>query len=295
MLALGVGLGSLGMCGCGLLLDGAYLISNKHYDETVQERKPTGRVRTAVEYEASVSVDGSVHLTCEERERRIERASSVQKTFERRGGFDSPVYVGTAVLSGLAAGAISGVIAAICLQKPQDPKAEQLSCLNMLYGAPFAFDVGWSAIRAATAKPAKLVEKHSTEAILALSEKPVRTAALRCDSVRVVLGQAVDHFDPSEADILNGMTDRQARLQDGAVAVAVAPDGTITPKAQPGVLRAWLDDGALDLWVVDAEDRPHSLHVPRCEVLRPAAGVLAPDAQFKLQQACPPPPPPPQR
>lgn len=294
-LALGVGLSALGTSGCGLLLDSAYLISNKHYDETVQERKPTGRTRTAVEYDAAVSVDGSVHLACAERERRIERASSVQKTFERRGGFDSPVYIGTAVLSGVAAGVVSGVIAAICLQKPEDPKAEQPSCLNMLYAAPFAFDVGWSAIRAATAKPAKLVEKRSTEAVLALSEKPVRTAPLRCDSARVVLGQAVDHFDPSEADILNGVTDRQARLQDGAIAVAVAPDGTITPKAQPDMLRAWLNDGGLGLWVVDAEGKPHSLRVDRCEVLRPAAPALASDAQIKLSQACPPPKPPAQR
>ena len=95
MLAIGLCLSSLGTGGCGLLLDGAYLVSNKRFDESVSERKPTGEVHTAVEYEAAVSADGQVHLRCEERERSVERATSVQKTFERRGSFESGTYIQT--------------------------------------------------------------------------------------------------------------------------------------------------------------------------------------------------------
>ncbi len=295
LLALGLGVTSLGTGGCGLVLDTAYLISNKRYEETVQERKSTGQTHTAVEYDSALGPDGVVRLTCAERERRIERASSVQKTFERRGSFDSTTYLGTAVLSGVTAGVITGVMAALCTQKPEDPKADQLSCLNMVYASPFVLDVAWSSARYATAKPAKLVEKHTSTAVLALSETPVRTAELRCDSVRLVLGEAVERYEPTAAEILNGAEDRPVRLKDGAIAIPVAPDGTVRLRMQPDVVRAWLDNASLALWMVDGQDRPHSLKVERCGVLRSTADVLPRDAQYKLVQACPPPPPPPQR
>lgn len=283
---------TLATSGCGVLLDGAYLVSSKRYDESVPERKPTGQVHTAVEYEAVLGTEGLVHLTCEERERRVERASSVNKTFEYRGSYQAPPYIAAAVLSGLVGGAITGVIAAICTQKPENPTVDQLSCLNMIYATPFAADVGWSVIRAATAKPPKLVKKETSEAVLAFSEKPTRTAPLRCDSVQVVLGDAVG-AEPSAADILGGAeAENRPHLLDGATAVAFAPDGTIALRTQPEVVKAWLDNAALKLWVVDPEGKPHALRVDRCGALRPTADVLASDVRVRLQQACPPPPPP---
>ena len=102
--ALAAGIIAAALCasGCGVTLDVAYLISNKQYNETAEERRPTGQVSTAIEYDAAVSPDGQARLSCEQRERTIDRTWTVEKTFQRRGGFDSSTYVGTASISALS-------------------------------------------------------------------------------------------------------------------------------------------------------------------------------------------------
>lgn len=277
--------------GCGLLLDGVYLIGNKRYNETVQERKPTGQVITQVEYPARVDPTGKPHLACEERERRIERSFSVEKTWEHRGGWDASTYVATAALSGVIAAVTAGALTGICLHTPE-PGHKRVSCYNILYATPFAVDVIYSVIRAKTAKPSKLVDKHTNEASLALAETPSRSTPVDCAAnvQQVMLGALVG---PSDVDALNGRGGgEKAHLADGAIPVALGPDGTLSLADQPAVAHAWAKNDSLALWVVDREGAPRRWEVDRCAVMRPITPMLVGDELMWFLKTCPVSPPP---
>src|SRR5262249_6475221 len=73
------------LSGCGVLLDGAYLISGKQYHESVEQRRPTGEAETRPE--VRFVFDGPrVGVACEAVTRGIDRVWSVDKTWERQGG-----------------------------------------------------------------------------------------------------------------------------------------------------------------------------------------------------------------
>lgn len=294
---LGLAAAALGTTGCGGILDVAYLISDKRTTETVQERTPTGQVHGGVEYEGAAGAGGVVQITCEERERRVERSSSVEKVYRYRGGFSSSPYIGTAVLSGLTAAAVAGVIAVICLNDDTSTRDEKVSCLpNMLFATPFAIDSVYSSIRAATAKTPKLVEKHVAQPVLAFSETPSRTAPATCESARLYLRPGAGPPEQSADDILSGKPPEPAPFfLDGAMAIPLPPDGRVDLHAMPDVVNRWADDATLALWLVGADGRPHRLAVDRCDALKPLLGMIAAGTQSKFLLSCAPPPPAPTR
>jgi hypothetical protein len=291
-LVLGLAASALGTAGCGGLFDVVYLIGNKRTSTTVDERSPTGQVHQRIEYEGRAGSAGVVEVTCEERERRIERASSVEKTYRYRGGYTSAPYIGSAALSAVTTGAVAGVIALVCMNEKDSTQAQKESCLqNMLFATPFAVDTVYSSIRAATAKTPKLIEKRRSNPRLVFSETPSRTAPASCVSARLVLRPMAGPSEQSADDLLSGAPPPPAPLfMDGATAVALPPDGKVDLRSQPEVVSKWADDPGLALWLVGADGRPRRLEVNRCDALKPLLDMLPPPAQTKLLTSCAPKP-----
>jgi hypothetical protein len=270
-----------------MLFDLSYLVGSKRYDESKEERKPTGQVSTSIEYDSVVTPDGQIHLACEERERRIERTFSVSKTYEYRGGYTRGVHVTAAVLSAVAGGAYAGVIAIACNLPPQPgaPDTKRWSCINALYATPFAVDVGWSIIRAINAKPPKLVDKHKDEGRLAFAPIPTRSNPTSCDSIdHVVLGNVQG---PSDLDALNSGTGEGQRLVEGSIPVVRGADGNIQLISQPNVVNAWAKNAGMEFWIINREGKPQPLKVDRCNTLRLTISVMQPTEQSTFFRECP--------
>lgn len=280
----------LGTTGCGAMFDLAYVVGRKRYDQSKEERKPTGQVNTAIEYESALTPDGQIRVSCEERERRIERTFYVSKVYEYRGGYTRSTYLTAAALSAAAGGLVAGIVAIGCNLPPQpgETDVKRWSCINALYATPFAADLGWSLIRAATAKPPKLVDKHKNEGPLAFGEVPTRSAAVSCDSIeRVALGSVTG---ASDVELLNGRESAEPqRLRDDAIPVALGEGGSIQLATQPEVVQAWVRNPALEFWVVNREGKPRPLRVDRCGALRPVFLTIPPADQSMFLQQCPPP------
>jgi len=277
----------LGTSGCGVIFDVAYLVGSKRYDESKEERKPTGQVNTAIEYDSAVAPDGQIRVTCEERERRIERTFSVSKVYEYRGGYTRDKYIASAVLSAVAGGAYAGIIAIACNlpAEPGEKDVKRWSCVNALYATPFAADIGWSIIRAVTAKPPKLVDKHKNEGSIEYSSVPSRRTAVSCDSIdRVVLGNA---FGPTDLEALNGGSGEGQRLADGSIPVTREADGSIKLSSQPAVVNAWVKNPGLQFLVINREGKPRALSVDRCTALRPTISVMQSTEQSMFFRECP--------
>jgi hypothetical protein len=283
--------GLLGSTGCGTLFDITYLIGSKRYEEIKEERRPTGQVNTAIEYDSAVTPDGQIRVSCEERERSIERTFSVNKTYEYRGGFTKNTYIGAAVLSAVAGGAYAGLIAIACNVSPQPgaKDVKQWSCVNALYATPFAADVGWSIMRAVTAKKPKLVDKQKTEGAISYSPIPSRTNVVSCDSIdRVVLGHVFGSTDLQE---LNGRSGDGQRLAEGSIPVARDVDGTIKLGSQPSVVNAWAKNASMEMWAINREGKPRALKVDRCTALRTSISAMEPAGQQLFFRECAPPNP----
>lgn len=291
-LALSLGATALGTSACGGLFDVVYLIGNKHTSTTIDERSPTGQVHSAVEYDGGADQKGSVQIVCEDRERRIERASSVTKNYRYRGGYTQPVYITTTVLSAVWTGAIAGVIALACEKDEKSTEPQKEACLvNMLAATPFAIDMIYSSVRAARAKEPKLVEKTHSNPYLVFSEAPSRAAPVSCDQARLYLRPEGGPPEQRAEDILSNVPpDPAPFFLEGATAIPLPPDGKVTLRDKPEIVQKWADDPRLALWIVGADGRQHKLTVNRCEALKPLADMLPPPAQTKFFLSCAPPP-----
>src|SRR5581483_5844125 len=100
-------LGLLLLCNCGLLFDGAYLLSDKHTTKTEAQRRPTGERET--QPELSLGYDGPrLRVTCEAVTRSVDRVWNVDKVYEYQGGFYqahlTPVIIEGALGTGLGIG-----------------------------------------------------------------------------------------------------------------------------------------------------------------------------------------------
>ncbi|MFO0593607.1 MAG: hypothetical protein U0441_39060 [Polyangiaceae bacterium] len=293
-LALSLALFTPALSGCGGIFDIAYLASHRTTEESVTEHKPTGQTHRALEFEGSAGTAGVLQLTCEDRDRMIERASSVHKTYRYIGGYTSSPYIATAVLSGVTAGAVAGIIALACENDAKSTPEQKTSCLqNMLFATPFAVDSVYSSIRAATAKKPKLIEKEVSSPVLTLSEKPVRAAPVACDASQVFLKDPSGPMELSATQILSGEQEDKTPLSlEGAVRVPVSPEGQIRLGELPELVRYWGDNPSFIFWVVDPDGRAHRLSINRCQALGPVSNLLTPPAQMRLSALCAPPPPP---
>lgn len=146
---------ALAASSCGLLIDGAYLLSgNKSYQD-VEQRRPTGQEQTLPE--RRLSFDGPrVHVVCEDVTRGVDRVWSVHKTYENQGGWYQAHW-----LPVILEGAIGGGLAIAFAAKCNDPTSG-ISCDLMYSTIPFAVDVTYSLIRLLTISPPKLVDKVLT-------------------------------------------------------------------------------------------------------------------------------------
>ena len=166
---------------CGLLIDGAYLLSgNKSYKD-VEQRRPTGQEQTAPE--RRLTFDGPrVHVVCEDVTRGVDRVWNVHKTYENQGGWYQahllPIILEGAIGTGLAIG-----FGVKCGEGA-------LSC-DLLYATiPFAVDVAYSVIRLLMIRPPKLVDKQLTEPHTDAHPTPSASATTACEPDAEIIANA---------------------------------------------------------------------------------------------------------
>lgn len=156
VLALALFVGS--SAGCGLLADGAYVITGGGgYDKRDTQREPTGELERFRLVEVAPTHDGA---RCVERTSAVERRWDVVKRYQYRYGYPS-VHMAFAVLEGVISTIVVAAVAATCTEPDSD-----ISC-NVLWGAlPFGIDALYSTVRAFTVQAPKLVAKERTSPTL---------------------------------------------------------------------------------------------------------------------------------
>ncbi|MBL8949735.1 MAG: hypothetical protein JNK82_03100 [Myxococcaceae bacterium] len=223
---------------CGLLIDGAYLLTDKQYTKSVEQRRPSGERETKPE--VRLAFEGSrMRVACEDVTRGIDRVWLVDKTYEYQGGFHRahwlPIILEGAIGAGLAIGL--GL-------KCGDP-ASRIDC-NLLYATiPFGVDVGYSVIRLFTTEPAKLVNKQiSTRSAQPSAEPMARTAA----------------WCPPEVEVVVQSTNDPLR-------VPVAPNGELSLELQQRIISSAVKNRDTRVLVVAPEGQRGET-LSRCELLR---------------------------
>lgn len=159
---------------CGLLIDGAYLISGKNSYKDVEQRRPTGQVQTGPE--RRLTIDGSrVRVACEDVTRGVDRVWSVHKTYEHQGGWYQAHWL-PVLLEGIIGGGLAIGLGSRCA----DPTSG-VDC-NLLYGTiPFAVDVTWSLLRLLMIRPPKLVDKKLTQPRTDVHPTPTAKTTIACE------------------------------------------------------------------------------------------------------------------
>lgn len=146
----------LSFSSCGLIFDGAYLLSDKTTVQSVEQRRPTDQTQTAPE--ARLRFDSNrVGVVCESVTRSVDRVWNVQKTYEYQGGWPYVHWVPVFLEGLIGAGSAIGIGV-----KCADPTSN-ISC-DLLYATiPLGVDVIYSMVRALTIEPPKLTNKTLTE------------------------------------------------------------------------------------------------------------------------------------
>lgn len=158
---------------CGLLIDGAYLLSGKHSYKDVEQRRPTGQVQTGPERRLTFE-SAHVRVACEEVTRGVDRVWSVHKTYENQGGWYQAHWL-PVILEGIIGGGLAIGLGSRCT----DPSSG-ISC-DLLYGTiPFAVDVTYSLLRLLMIRPPKLVDKRLTEPRTDVHPTPTAKSTTAC-------------------------------------------------------------------------------------------------------------------
>ena len=269
---------ALALSGCGLLVDGAYLLGDGRYSDSAEERAPTGETAVRMETDLAREADGALVLGCTRRTREVERSWQVTRTFQHQGSFDADTYAGTAMLDGLLGTLIAGTLLTVCQQDDSN-----LSCWNAVWAAPFALDLGYSLVRRATAEPAVLVDKSRSADRLRYAEPPLAEEPATCDWVTSLwIGGATG---PSDEALLSGEGTGTRALADGAIELSLGPDGLVT--LSPEAATSWAGQSWATVWALDAEGVPHPVRADRCALLRDHAGGFTGTALETFQIDCP--------
>lgn len=174
--------------GCGLLIDGAYLLSDGHSHESVVQRRATGQSETAPERRL-VFEGPNLRVACEEVTRGVDRVWTVEKDFEYQGGWYQAHWL-PVILEGAIGAALAIGLGVRC----QDPTAE-LDC-HLLYATiPFGVDVSYSLVRLLMIDPPKLVDKRATTPHTEHHSDPSNRAEIACEADTTVV--ASDRSAPS--------------------------------------------------------------------------------------------------
>jgi hypothetical protein len=139
--------------GCGLIIDGAYLLSDKHTTKDVEQRRPTGQEETKPELRLAFEGE-HLRVACEDVTRGVDRVWNVHKDYEYQGGFYQAHWL-PVLLEGVIGGALAIGLTISC----HDPTST-VKC-DLVYGTiPFGVDVAYSLVRLLMIDPPKLVDKR---------------------------------------------------------------------------------------------------------------------------------------
>ena len=169
--------------GCGLLIDGVYLLTDRHSHQSVEQRRPTGE--SEVSPERRLVFEGpNLRVACEDVTRGVDRVWTVEKDFENQGGWYQAHWL-PVILEGTIGAALAIGLAVKC----PDP-ASNLNC-NLLYGTiPFGVDVSYSLVRLLTVDPPKLVDKHATTPQTEHHADPTNREEIACAPDTMVVASA---------------------------------------------------------------------------------------------------------
>jgi hypothetical protein len=254
---------ALALSGCGLIIDGAYLLSSGKDTKSAEQRRPTGQVEKAFEHEVTLTpptrygAPGGVQLRCQNVEHGIDRVWNVQKTYENQGGWHL-VHWAPIIIEGIIGGALAIGISVTCSRGESD--------CNLLYGTiPFGVDVLYSAIRLATIDPPKLVDKQRTDVRTETRKDAVTQTTVACEpDARIAVGRSA--VDPV------------------ALQVRVDPSGMVTPFDVQRVVQALATQPDARLWWLSGTAGPGETALSRCEALQALTGRLGLGCQPPQQQ-----------
>ena len=226
--------------GCGLLIDGAYLLTDRHTHQQVEQRRPTDQSETKPE--RRLAFEGpELRVACEDVTRGVDRVWTVDKDFEYQGGLYQAHWI-PVLLEGIIGGALAIGIGVRC----QDPTS-QISC-NLLYGTiPFGIDVSYSLVRLLTINPPKLVDKRLTAPHTEARSEPSSRVAVACDSETTVVATA-------------------PAAQGARVQFPVEPHGWVRPEDQAELIAYTLKHHGTQVALYSG-NRQVTPDVGRCELL----------------------------
>lgn len=242
---------AMGLSGCGLLLDGAFLVSSGKYSKDDVETKRTGLAQVQLEHEVRVA-QGQVWLACEDVQRTMERQWNVHRDYQYVNGWPSVHWL-PLIVETIVGGALGIGFGLEC------GKTHEAASCNALWAVPpLALDAIYSAVRLATIEPAKLINKTRTD----LAAAPSRTA----DDRKTVA------CEPDAALVVG-------RSPEDPLAVWFRVDawGAMNAAQRPQLLTALQQQGA-QVWWVAGGNAPRSAGLSTCEV-RQGLGVPCPQQE----------------
>ena len=232
------------LSGCGLLIDGAYLLSSKRYTKDEKISRRTELAQVVFEHEVRAT-QGQLWLACEDVERGVDRVWTVHKEYEHQGGFHQAHWL-PVILDTVIAGGLSIAFGVKC--------AETGETCGALWGTvPLWVDDAYSVVRLLTIDPPKLVGKTRGEPSSEPSPTPTwrRTVACEPDATLIIGRNAADPL---------------------ASFFRVDAWGAISEQDRPRLLTALQRSDAQLLWSAGGRP-PEPATISRCEAL---AGLGAP-------------------
>ena len=229
------------LSGCGVLIDGVYLISGKRYSTDVEQSKRTELTQASFEHVVRAE-QGQLWLACEDVERSIERTWTVRKQYEHQGGLYRahwlPLILDTVIASALTIG--FGV---------ECGKTGASGSCNGLWGAvPLWADAVYSGVRLLTIDPPKLVGKERRSTSSRPSPTPNWRRTVSCEpDATLIIGRG-------PADPL-------------AAFFRVDAWGALPASERPRLVTALLRDGVQVYWAAGGQP-PQQASLGRCEALR---------------------------
>jgi hypothetical protein len=230
-----------GLSGCGLVFDGAYLLSSKRYTSEEIERQRTSASQVVFEHEVRAE-RGQVWLACEDVERTIERTWTVQRTWEYQGGFYR-AHLLPLIVEGIVATAMTAAFGYQCSQG-RDPAR----CTELWWTVPLWSDALYSGIRLLTIDPPKLVDKTRSEGASEPSATPTARRTVACEPDARLVVSTRGPLDPLPAIF------------------RVDAWGAMDPMDRPRLLQA-LRQGNAELSWAAGGNQPTSAKLSRCEAL----------------------------
>lgn len=238
------------LSGCGLMLDGVYLISNKRFTKEERQSLPTEHAQPAFEHTVRAE-QGQVWLACEDTVRPVERVWTLRKEYEHVGGFHQAHWL-PLVLETIVGGALGIGFGMACAET-----GAQAQCLPLVAVAPLALDAIYSAVRLATVGPPKLVHKERVGAHAEPGPTPTWRQTVACEPDAVIM------VGRSAADPL-------------AAWFRVDAWGALTAEEERRLVEALLREGNQLFWAAGGR-APTAARLGRCEALK-GLGRACPEA-----------------